>query len=688
VLWERVEPDGPGSADWAWADERMARLRDVGVRPIVGLVHHGSGPRHTSLLDPGFAGGLADFARRVAERYPWVTDWTPVNEPLTTARFAALYGHWYPHRADRRSFARAFVTQCEAVRESMRAIREVVPGARLVQTEDLGKAHGTPTLAYQARFENERRWATWDLLTGRLAPADTVWRYLVANGISPDALEAFRHDAPGPILLGVNHYLTSERFLDHRLDHYPEALHGGNGRHRYADVEAVRVRADGVAGPRAILGEVWERYGLPLAVTEAHLGCTREQQLRWLAEVWRAAQGARAGGADVRAVTAWSAFGSYDWDSLLTQSRGHYEPGLFDARATPPRPTALAGMVRDLARRGTHDHPALEGSGWWREDARLLYPPWMPSAAADGPRSAGPSIGRSGARPVLITGGTGTLGRALARVCVERGLAHVLASRGECDVAVPGAVDAALDAHRPWAVVNAAGYVRVDDAEGDRERCFRENADGARVLAEACARRGIQLVTFSTDLVFDGAKGAPYVESDPVRPLGVYGESKAAAERAVLEAHPRSLVARTSAFFGPWDEYNFLTLALAALRRGEPFRAADDGVVSPTYVPDLAHAALDLLVDGADGVWHLANEGALSWAAFARRGAEAAGLDPALVEGCPTAVLGLRAQRPGNSALSTERGALLPSVENAICRYVAAAAPESAAPRRRVQQLA
>jgi dTDP-4-dehydrorhamnose reductase len=666
----------------------MARLRDAGVRPVVGLVHHGSGPRHTSLVDPGFARGLAEFAGRVAERYPWVTDWTPVNEPLTTARFAALYGHWYPHRADRRSFARAFVTQCEAVRAAMRAVREVVPHARLVQTEDLGKTHSTPTLDYQARFENERRWATWDLLAGRLAPGDTMWRYLVACGVAPEALQAFRDEPAGPMLLGVNHYLTSERFLDHRVDHYPAELHGGNGRHRYADVEAVRVRTEGVAGPRAILGEVWERYRLPLAVTEVHLGCTREQQLRWLAEVWGAATAARAGGADVRAVTAWSAFGSYDWDSLLTRSRGHYEPGLFDARATPPRPTALAAMVRDLADRGTHDHPALAGSGWWRDDARLLYPPWAATSAPDAPRSAAPWIRRRAAAPVLITGGTGTLGRALARVCVERGLAHVRASRGECDVASAEAVDAALDAHRPWAVVNAAGYVRVDDAEADRERCFRENEDGARVLAAACARRGIPLVTFSTDLVFDGSKGAPYLESDPVRPLGAYGESKAAAERAVLEAHPRSLVARTSAFFGPWDDYNFLTLAIAALRRGEPFRAADDAVVSPTYVPDLAHAALDLLVDGADGVWHLANEGALSWAAFARRGAEAAGLDAALVEGCATATLGLRAPRPGYSALSTERGAPLPTVENAICRYLAAVAPELAAPRQRVSQLA
>ena len=139
VLWERVAPHGLEAADWSWTDERLGRLRELGIRPIVGLVHHGSGPRSTSLVDPSFAEGLAAFARAVAERYPWVEDYTPVNEPLTTARFSGLYGHWYPHGRDDSTFARAMLTECRAVVLAMRAIREVNPAARLVQTEDLGK---------------------------------------------------------------------------------------------------------------------------------------------------------------------------------------------------------------------------------------------------------------------------------------------------------------------------------------------------------------------------------------------------------------------------------------------------------------------------------------------------------------------------------------------------------------------
>jgi dTDP-4-dehydrorhamnose reductase len=93
IVWERVAAERPDELDFAWHDERLRKLRDLGVRVIGGLVHHGSGPRYTSLLDPDFPAKLGEYAARVAERYPWIDMWTPVNEPLTTARFACLYGH-------------------------------------------------------------------------------------------------------------------------------------------------------------------------------------------------------------------------------------------------------------------------------------------------------------------------------------------------------------------------------------------------------------------------------------------------------------------------------------------------------------------------------------------------------------------------------------------------------------------
>ena len=664
ILWERIERMRLSGAPFAWPDAAMERLRALGIEPIVGLVHHGSGPFGTSLLDDGFADGLATFARTVAERYPWVRRYTPVNEPLTTARFSALYGVWYPHLRDDAAFLRATLVQVRATRLAMEAIRTVRPDAQLVQTEDIGRTHATRTLRYQADFENERRWLSFDLLAGRVRPGHPMHRYMRWCGLTDDEIARAIGDGCPPAVIGINHYATSERFLDERLERYPPHTYGGNNRHRYADVEAVRVLTDGVAGPRAILLEAWHRYGLPIAVTEAHLGCTREQQLRWLAEVWDAAREARAEGADVRAVTAWAVLGTRDWSSLATRLEGDYEPGLFDVRAPRPRPTALARMAGSFATKGSYDHPALGAPGWWRCVGRVLYPEQGERLELRHEHDSPPG------RPILIAGASGTLGSAFAKLCSARGLAHRALGRHELDVTDRHAVDRAVRESGAWAVVNAAGYVRVDDAEHDTDACQRLNAVAAETLARACAAAGIPLVAFSSDLVFDGGKDAPYVESDAVAPLGVYGRSKADCEARVLAAHPGALVVRTAAFFGPWDEWNFITRTLASLAMGVPVDAADDLVVSPTYVPDLVHATLDLLIDGEHGIWHLANAGETSWADLARAAARAADLDETLVRGRPHTELGLVARRPRAVPLTSERGRIMPTLEAALGAYL------------------
>lgn len=657
LLWERTAPQGPERADWSWADARLSRLAERGVQPILGLVHHGSGPRHTHLLDPAFAGGVAAYARAVAERYPQVVAYTPVNEPLTTARFSALYGHWYPHARDERSFWQALKHQLQATVLAMREIREVNPAAQLVQTEDLGHVASTPALREQASFENERRWLSFDLLLGRVDRQHPMWSYLRWIGATERELEWFAENPCPPDVLGLNVYVTSERFLDERLHRYPPHTHGGNGRQAYADVEAVRVLGEGVGGPGARLREAHARYGLPLAITEVHLGCTREEQLRWLAEAWQQAGEVRGEGADVRAVTAWAALGAFEWNSLLTRQEGHYESGLWDVRGPEPRPTALAGLARELAHGQAPSHPVLVGPGWWRRAERLTFP------AVGRVRAERPA-----GRPLLITGATGTLGRAFARACEGRGLPYRLLTRHDLDIADPESVERALREHQPWGVVNAAGYVRVDDAEHD-PRNDRENADGPRLLAQACAAQDIRLLTFSSDLVFDGQRDSAYVESDTPNPLNAYGRSKHAAEQGVLETLPEALVVRTSAFFGPWDPHNFAAHVRRELGAGRVLHAADDQVVSPTYVPDLTHAALDLLIDGEGGLWHLANQGAVSWADFARQVAGTAGLDAGRVAAVPTSALGLSAPRPAYSALTSERGLVMPDLDAALHRW-------------------
>src|SRR5215204_187792 len=179
VIWERTAPRSLLDIDWHWSDARLLELRALGITPIVGLVHHGSGPAYTSLVDPAFPEKLAEYAGAVAARYPWIENYTPVNEPLTTARFSGLYGVWYPHGREPKTFIDALLNQCRAVALGMNAIRAVNSRAKLIQTEDLGKTYSTPLLAYQAEFNNHLRWLTWDLLCGELDRAHPLWDWLV-----------------------------------------------------------------------------------------------------------------------------------------------------------------------------------------------------------------------------------------------------------------------------------------------------------------------------------------------------------------------------------------------------------------------------------------------------------------------------------------------------------------------------
>ncbi len=665
VLWERTAPQSLQTPDWQWADERLEKLRLPGMNPIVGLVHHGSGPKYASIETPSFAEGLAQFAGMVARRYPWVRDYTPVNEPLTTARFCGLYGHWYPHGRSTGNFLRILYHECKGTVLAMQEIRKIRPDARLVQTEDLGQTHSTPRLEYQAVYENHRRWLSFDLLCGRVKRDHPLWQHLLSSGLTEEELRFFWENPCPPDLLGINHYLTSERFLDHRIAQYPPHLVGGNGRHAYVDTEAIRIREVRMAGADRLLKEAWDRYQIPIAVTEVHLGCTREDHMRWFHQVWLKANKAKADGADIRAITVWAMLGSFDWDSLLVQSRHYYEPGLMDLRSPEPRPTGLAGLIKEIITTGNAAHPILEGKGWWQREDRWIRRPGFANEIC-----ASSQVFPEG-RPLLITGATGTLGQAFARICTSRGIAYRLVNRAEMDITDPQSITKALEKIKPWAVINTAGYVKVDQAEDEPDRCSLDNHFGAVQLAKACRDHGLGYLTFSSDLVFNGQKGSPYLESDPVNPVNVYGASKAMAEKDVLALLPSALVIRTSAFFGPWDEYNFATIALRKLAAGEPFEAAAHVRVSPTYVVDLVNACLDLLLDGAEGIWHSANPGNVSWAEFARLVALKAGLPETQVEGWYKGQMKNQARLPvRNTVLASEKAWLLPPLEHAIERYI------------------
>jgi dTDP-4-dehydrorhamnose reductase len=656
VLWERISPERPDLCDWTWTDRRLGALRDLGIRPIAGLLHHGSGPHHTSLLDPDFAAKLGDYAGRVAERYPWIADYTPVNEPLTTARFSALYGHWYPHHRDEGSFWTALVNQVDGVAHAMRAIRAVTPGARLIQTDDLGRTYATAPLFHQAGFDNLRRWAGWDLLFGRVVPGHPLWDRIAGFGLGA-RLDALATEPCPPDVIGVNHYLTSDRFLDHRLQRYPAHTHGANFEQRYADVEAVRVLEPAPGGLAGALREAWERYRTPLAVTEVHLGCTREEQLRWVGEAWDTARALRTEGVDLRAVTSWAVLGSCGWNTLLT-SDGLYEPGLFDVSGAAPRPTALADAWRGLPD-DAERHPVARAPGWWRRPTRLLYPPVRRPARFERSAPVLPSI--AAAPPLLIYGAGGTLGQALARHCDARAIGHVVIERS----ATPGGeFGAALDRHRPWAVIDATGWTEPEKFE-DRTATRRGLVvHDAAALARAADERGIPTLRFSSDLVFGATADRPRLENDPTMPDDAIGHALDAVERIVRALPGRHLIVRTGEPFDPGMDTGLAADIARALGAGRPFVAAGDDQVTPGFVPRIVDAALDLLIDGADGVWHLTHGEPLSTAALARAVARACGLDPALVE----VVAGDAGQRP-RAALGTAKGLTLGAIEDALGHF-------------------
>lgn len=289
----------------------------------------------------------------------------------------------------------------------------------------------------------------------------------------------------------------------------------------------------------------------------------------------------------------------------------------------------------------------LSRRGWWR-----------------GPPADSPKRSRAHKR-LLLLGPTGTLGSIIARRCHERGLDVVALGRGEVDITRPSDVSRAIGACQPWAVINATGFVDVDRAEVDCDGCMAVNSNGARLVAEACARVGSGLVSFSSDLVFDGSSSTPYLESHPVAPLNTYGRSKVAQEASVLECLPGALIVRTSAFIDAHDPRTFSGWVMTAASRGERIRTTSD-VISPTYLPALADAVLDLVIDGEQGVWHLANQGELSWTALAQRIISESGLDPGLVEEVPAHELGRVAPRPTYSALGSERGTLLPTLDESL----------------------
>ncbi|GAB2497790.1 dTDP-4-dehydrorhamnose reductase [Pseudoxanthomonas sangjuensis] len=271
---------------------------------------------------------------------------------------------------------------------------------------------------------------------------------------------------------------------------------------------------------------------------------------------------------------------------------------------------------------------------------------------------------------ILLLGANGQVGRESRRslaslgdvVCATRG--GRLEDGTECEAAdfdAPDSLPALVERIVPDVVVNAAAYTAVDRAEEEVEAAFRANAEAPRQLAQACAKRGIPLAHYSTDYVFDGGGARPYREDDPTAPLGVYGASKLAGERAIQASGCRYLIFRTAWVYAAHGK-NFLRTMLRLAAERDELRVVADQIGTPTPAALIADVTAQVLAQspGRSGIWHLTASGETSWHGFARAIVDAA-VQRGLLAKAPkvipiaTADYPTPARRPAYSRLDTSR---------------------------------
>jgi dTDP-4-dehydrorhamnose reductase len=288
----------------------------------------------------------------------------------------------------------------------------------------------------------------------------------------------------------------------------------------------------------------------------------------------------------------------------------------------------------------------------------------------------------SGERTVLIAGGRGRLARALTAATWPSGWRPVAVGRADLDITRADEVAAWVGRHRPALIVNAAAFTGVDLAEREAEACFAVNAEGAGNLAQAATEAGAGLIHVSTDFVFDGRLGRPYVESDATAPLNVYGASKLAGEHLVLERHPEALVLRTAWLLGG-EGGSFVDAILKRAATGQDLRVVADQTGSPTDVHDLARAivvAAERLAraPAPQRLYHLAGSEAATWHEIAEAAVEAwarhAGRHAPQVAAIASADWPSPARRPADSRLDSgafarDLGVVLPGWRDRIAAW-------------------
>jgi len=251
---------------------------------------------------------------------------------------------------------------------------------------------------------------------------------------------------------------------------------------------------------------------------------------------------------------------------------------------------------------------------------------------------------------ILVTGAAGQLGRELVDVATGAGHDVFAASRAELDVTKPEVVRAVVLREQPAVIVHAAAWTAVDACESDREKAMLRNGAATRFVVDAAREVGARVIYISTDYVFDGTKPTPYVEADVPNPQSVYGVSKLAGERAVDTSI--DTVVRISWVCG-FHGANMVKTILRIAAQQDSLTFVDDQVGCPTFADDAAAMITRLATEARPGIWHVTNQGAVSWYEFTREVLRAAGHDPARVKPVRTRDLvpARPAPRPANSVL-------------------------------------
>lgn len=288
-LWENVSPKDLDRCHWHELDAKLSECQKMGITPVVHFLHHGSGPHYTSLIDPDFPEKFATYARAFAKRYPWVEDYSLINDIFLTSRLSCLEEEWYPHLNSKTYFLKAIYHQCQATILAMKEIRRVNPRARMIQTEEIGQS--PRSVKYKNDLATNYRWLALDLLCGKIDEHHELYGYLLRGGLTEQELDWFREHSFSPNIIAIN--------LFDKDSH------------------------------ESLIQEVWNRYRIPLALTQ-----TQAQSSFDIQELWSTAKALKNANLDIRAVTGWSQVGNYDWYQHYSKCETLFGPEILPFKAT------------------------------------------------------------------------------------------------------------------------------------------------------------------------------------------------------------------------------------------------------------------------------------------------------------------------------------------------------------------